>query len=137
MPRKKPEGTPSAPKPNKGASLISRYLPIAVAAMAQYIIEGNETRAEKTRTEIQDQLGFVLRGVALEAVMALVNREWELAKQFASPQTVDMAFDEANLFRASRVHSHGEPEPDTSILDLEPEPYRQEDEEKRLRNVLG
>lgn len=129
MPRKKTETTPSIGENKKvNVPLIARYLPVAVAQMADRIIANDQTGAEQLRTEIHDQLSFQFRGVALAALMALVDREWKLAQVFARPAIVDAAFDDANEV-TMRAHHHGdfargypplgEPEPETSALDDE------------------
>lgn len=107
MARNKPEASATTRKAVKvQVPIIVRYMPIAIAAMADRIIAGDEAGAVKLRTEISEQLSFALRGVALQTVEALVDREWQLAQNFASPAVIDTAFDEANIFGASRYHSH-------------------------------
>lgn len=84
--------------------LIVRYLPVAIAMMTDRIIGGDEAGAKEIRAEISEQLCLAFRGVALLAMETLINREWKLAQNFASPHVIDTAFDQGDLFTASRVH---------------------------------
>lgn len=118
MTRKKPDGAPTARKTRepKGAALIVRYIPVAIALMVERVISNDEAGAKQLYAEIMEQLAIAFRGVALAAMTALVDREWKLAQNFASPNVIDVAFDDGDIAMASRFH---EPEPDTSTIDHE------------------
>lgn len=118
MARKKPDGTWTAGKARKpqGVALIVRYIPVAIAMMTERIIANDEAGAKQLYAEIIEQLAIAFRGVALAAMTALIDREWKLAQNFASPHVIDVAFDEGDVAMASRFH---EPEPDTSTIDHE------------------
>lgn len=88
----------------KRTPIIVRYLPIALAAMADALVAGNESGAEEVKAEIEQLLKEAFRGVAYAAMLALVQREWQLAQRFARPQIIDTAVDELDLFNASRIH---------------------------------
>jgi len=111
MARNKTDAAPTARKRKKtGPPLIVRFLPIAIAAMTDRIVSGAKAGALQLRAELDDALKLAFRGVALMAMNALIDREWKLAQNFASPHVIDTAFDEGDLFTASRVHDDFPPD---------------------------